>query len=105
MHRNTNHMIDLLKGWCDQAVDEQGILHIMIITGPLMNFVYLKWVLYIRDFGAPTNRPESKRLIFEFLQDHVKEYHCLLEAYRYSDLVSELLDNVRWFGQPAYAGR
>ena len=52
---DTNRLTDLLKEWCDQAFDERGILHIMISTGPLMNFVYLKWVLYIRDFGAPTN--------------------------------------------------
>ena len=95
-----DYVAGLLKQWCREAIyqRENGSTQTLF-----EDFVYRKWYKYIHEYGVPTNQRESKDIIFEFLQDLVKENRNLLVVDRYIDLASQLLENVRWIGQSADA--
>ena len=98
--RQPFHIAGLLKQWCGDAIyqREKGSTQTLFV-----DFVYRKWYNYIHEYGVPTNQRESEDIIFEFLQDRANEYNGLLQADRYIDLASQLLENVRWIGQSANA--
>jgi len=96
-----SHIADLLKQWCDHEVHEYD-------NDPrknqLVDTVYKKWDFYIRSYGAPTNQRESEDIIFKFFQERAKDHNGLLvDADRYINLASQLLENVWWIGQSANA--